>query len=116
MLWCNLLPKYNLYIGHLFPKTPPVQDKVYLGSSIPRLIGDQVFWFLLKPCIENFLLVYKFENLGILPRTRRDSLVGSMSASQAAIPQFILASRTFFHGKNNIALPLTQEDLVVSYW
>ena len=59
MLWCNLLPKYNLYVGHLFPKTPPVQDKVYLGSSIPRLIGDQVFWFLLKPCVPDDKLVSK---------------------------------------------------------
>ena len=67
-------------------------------------------------CIENFLLVYKFENLGILPRTGLDSLVGSMSALQVAIRQLVLASGTFFHGKNNISLPLTQEDLVVSYW
>ena len=59
MLLCTLLPKYNLFVGHLFPETRLVQDEVYLGSSFPRLVGIQVFQFLLEPCVPNNKLVSK---------------------------------------------------------
>ena len=55
----NQQPKYDLYVGHLFPETPPVQDEVSLGSSIPRLVGDQVFRFLLEPCFPDNKLISK---------------------------------------------------------
>ena len=53
-------PKDDLYVGHLFPETPPVQDEVYLdSSSIPRLVGGQVFRFLLETCVQDNKLVIK---------------------------------------------------------
>ena len=48
-------------------------------------------------------------------KTGCGSSVGSVSASQAAVPRSIHASGTFFHGNNNFPLPLSQEELVVSY-
>ena len=44
------------------------------------------------------------------------SSVGSVSTPQAAVPQSILTSRTFFHGKHNFLFSLIQEEQDISNW
>ena len=56
----------------------------------------------------------KISHFIILKMAGRGISVGSVSASQAAVPRSMLASGTFFREKN--PLLLMQEDIVVNYW